>query len=109
MENDNYGKLIEFLGKKFEKIDEHFEAIDDRFEAMDGLHKDAVHQNGILHEEARHNMQAIVDGLKTLDEKRERDKDELLTAIGRLERNDMLMHADIDNHEGRITQLEKKA
>jgi hypothetical protein len=95
MDNDNYTKLIEFLGKKFENIDNRFE--------------DVTRQNGILHEETQHKLELLGEGMKSQDESRERDKNELLKAIGRLEKNDMLLHSDITDHERRITQLEKKA
>jgi len=109
MDNDNYTKLIEFLGKKFENVDSIFENIDKKFESVDNKFVDVMRQNGILHEETLHKMELIVEGLKMQDEKRERDKAELLKAIGRLEKNDMLLHSDITDHERRITQLEKKA
>lgn len=35
MTNDEYQRLIEFLGEKFEAIDRRFESIDPRFDAVD--------------------------------------------------------------------------
>jgi len=119
MEDENYTKLIEFLGKKFDKSDDRFENLEKQIEVIrstfatkDDLKssiQDVIHQTGILHEETQHKLDLIVEGMQTQVESRGRDKDELLKAIGRLEKNDMLLHADITDHERRITQLEKKA
>lgn len=86
MENNEYGKLIDFLGKKFEKIDEKFENIDKRFDAVDKRFdemeekfatkdelkneiKDSERRTGILIEEVNHKIDLVIEGQQGIIQK----------------------------------------
>jgi len=123
--NDDYKELIDFLGKKFENIDKSFENIDGKFENIDKKFenidgkfenidgrfdaierrldntatkddmKDVTHQNKILYEEVQHRLELLAEGFNMHNEKNGLDKTEILDAITRLEKNSMLLQADI--------------
>jgi len=116
MENNEYGKLIDFLGKKFEKIDEKFEKIDKRFDAVDKRFdameekfatkvdlEDSERRTGILIEEIHHKIDIVIEGQQGIIQKLDRHIDENESEHKRLEHMVMEDRADIYNIKKRLS------
>jgi hypothetical protein len=109
LENNEYGKLIDFLGKKFEKIDEKFEKIDKRFDAMEEKFatkadlKDSERRTGILIEEVNHKIDLVIEGQQGIIQKLDRHIDENESEHKRLEHMVMEDRADIYNIKKRLS------
>lgn len=121
--NDDFKELIDFLGKKFENIDKKFDKIDEQFAeinknfaAKDDLSnfatkddlQDMARQNGILHEDTKHKLDLVIEALQMHADSNDRDMTVIRETIVRLERNDILLHADIDKLFMRVGALEGK-
>jgi hypothetical protein len=113
MENNEYGKLIDFLGKKFENIDEKFEKIDKRFDAMEAKFatkeelkselKDSERRTGILIEEVNHKIDLVIEGQQGIIQKLDWHIDENDSEHKRLEHMVMEDRADIYNIKKRLS------
>ncbi|MBI5694765.1 MAG: hypothetical protein HZC51_03340 [Nitrospirae bacterium] len=134
MEDNEYKNLMEYFGKQFDRIDEQFAEMRRDFANKDDLKKelenfatkddlksfatkddldrgldDVKRHNEILIEDVKHGIQAIVDGQRMHDEKQDRDNAEIADRFARLDKFDMHLMSDIDDHEMRIKALEKKS
>ncbi len=109
MENNEYGKLIDFLGKKFEKIDEKFEKIDKRFDAMEEKFatkldlEDSERRTGILIEEVHHKIDLVIEGQQGIIQKLGGHIEENESEHKRLEHMVMEDRADIYNIKKRLS------
>ena len=105
MENEEYGKLIDFLGKKFERIDDRFDAIEKRMDSMatkeelEGLER----RTGILFEEVNHKIDLVIEGQQGIIQKLDRHIDENEKEHRRLEHMVMEDRADIYNIKKRLS------
>lgn len=117
MYDNDYTRLVEFMTREFSKIENRLDKTatkDDLkpFATKDDLNnglKDVKRHNEILIEDVKHGIQAIVDGQKFLNEKLDRESVEFVDRFARLDKFDMHLMSDIDDHEVRIKTLEKKS
>jgi len=101
MSENEYKELIDFLGKNFERIDERFEKIDERFE-------DARRHTGVLIEAVNHRIDLLVEGMTSIRQGFEKDKDENEQEHSRLEKMTLVNLADIATLDQRVGRLEEK-
>ena len=109
MENDEYGKLIDFLGRKFERIDDRFDAMEKRIdsienkmatkEELEGLER----RTGILFEEVNHRIDLVIEGQQGIIQKLDRHIGENESEHRRLEHMIMEDRADIYNIKKRLS------
>jgi hypothetical protein len=85
MENEEYTKLINFLGKKFGEIDGRFEQVDKRFDALRFELKEDIASNlrqmGVMLEATNHKVDLVIEGQQDI----RRDMDGLRQDLSRLE------------------------
>lgn len=106
MENNEYGKLIDFLGKKFEEVDKRFDAMEEKFATKDELKveiKESERRTGILIEEVNHKIDLVIEGQQGIIQKLDRHIDENESEHKRLEHMVMEDRADIYNIKKRLS------
>lgn len=122
MDDNDYKQLVEFMERTFTKFDNRLESMEKRLEntatkddliatkldLQQGL-EDVKRHTEILIEDVKHGIQAIVDGQRMHDEKQDRDNVESDNRFSRLDKFDMHLMSDIDDHEMRIKALERKS
>ena len=101
MDDKEYGKLIDFLGRKFDRIDDRFEDMDRRFEEIDEKIEDAKRYTGILIEEVNHRIDLVIEGQQGIIQKLDGHIKENESEHGRLEHMIMEDRADIYNMKKR--------
>jgi hypothetical protein len=102
MENNEYGKLIDFLGKKFDEIDNRFDAMEEKFATkvdLEGLER----RTGILIEEVHHKIDLVIEGQQGIIQKLGGHIEENESEHKRLEHMVMEDRADIYNIKKRLS------
>jgi hypothetical protein len=113
MENNEYGKLVDFLGKKFEEMDDRFDQMDKKFDQMDNKIEqmdkkfeqkleDQGRHNGILIEEVNHKIDLVIEGQQGIIQKFGRHVEENESEHKRLEHMIMEDRADVYNLKKRL-------
>jgi hypothetical protein len=101
MSENEYKELIDFLGKNFENIDKKFENVDSQF-------ADLRREMGILYEDVQHKFELVTEGMTSLRQVFEKDKDENEQEHSRLEKMTLVNMADISKLDQRVGSLEEK-
>jgi len=100
MESNEYGKLIDFLGKKFEELDNKFDAMRvETKEEIQGLER----RTGVLIEEVHHKIDIVIEGQQGIIQKLGGHIEENESEHKRLEHMVMEDRADIYNIKKRLS------
>jgi len=109
MEQESLAPLIEFIGKKFDQVDQRFGAIDRRFEEVATKGEVRAQQAetrrhfDVVAEGLRGQMQLLVEGVATLDEKLNRFREEVAGEFKEMKSMVRISYAELDR---RIQELE---
>jgi hypothetical protein len=101
MTKSEYQELVEFLGVQFTAVGHRLDGIDGRLDGIEGR----LTRVEVLAEENRHLIQAVAEGVSTVDRKVDALREEMLERLAEQKGMLELSHRDLD---GRVTRLERK-